>query len=231
MRSTQASLEVSIRRQGLWAHTSRMQAPAFYFFSATRIKGPIESFLGAAFWKQPGNRITNYGFISGVEMESLVSAAVTVVSPTNWFCTWPWLWSWQLRSFLFAETCSVGSWWLHELPHILSIKSSTFYGSLEQRGLINRYSDGILLAWSEKITDLKSNIINQKDIAMQMGVSVNASSNTSEKNVYTKHGFQKLAGLHVMFHEIRLVWRTIRAPFKTNAEFKKCFVIMMPMSQ
>lgn len=38
-----------------------------------------------------------------------------------------------------------------------------------------------------------------------MGVSVNASSNTSEKNAYTKHGFRKLAGVHAMFHEIRLV--------------------------
>ena len=32
-----------------------------------------------------------------------------------------------------------------------------------------------------------------------MGVGVNASSNTSEKNAYTKHEFQKLAGVHVMF--------------------------------
>jgi len=48
-KSTQTSLEVSIRRQGLWAHTSRVQAPAFYSFSATHFKGLIESFLGAAF--------------------------------------------------------------------------------------------------------------------------------------------------------------------------------------
>lgn len=69
--SAQASVDVSIRRRELLAHTCRVLTPAFYFSSATHIQGLIEQFLGAAFWKPPGSGITKYGCISGMEMEGL----------------------------------------------------------------------------------------------------------------------------------------------------------------